>query len=368
MKWTPANARRVIVDFANQLQGQPYSGSPDIYKEGLDLKEDLQLESIQVMDLAARVNAFFQLPETGPEQYLLDSSAVDVWVEKCVRGRQLSNKNITFLTSGTTGHAKAVTHLQAFLDREISFLCSQFQEATCIIPLVPSYSIYGYLFTIALPQALNVPVIFPGAVHWTKLTGHALIVGTPFTWSQLLRGMPERTIRAEGVCSTAPLSTALFRDILSRGVRIKEVYGATETAGVGWREQPDAPFKAFPYWSVLDEKTILDKESGSCYALMDRVEKLSADTFRVQTRIDQKLKIAGQLVDLSQVAQKIRNIEGVSDCTVSAKKQVDRTRITAVISLQQDSTEHRAALFAGIKANLAPAERPNDIIFLQPGF
>lgn len=366
MSWTIESARRVIIDLTYRLLKQPFTGTPQIYHTGQNLRDDFLLDSIQVLDLAAQVNAFFHLMETGPDNYLLSSSDVDEWAQKCVNGRRTKNEKITFLTSGTSGTEKIITHQQAYIDREVQFLSEYFRSSTCIIPLIPSYSIYGYLFTVALPDALNAPVLFPGEVNWKKLEETALIIGTPFTWSHLLKGMPDQPISAKGVCSTASLSTSLFRDILSRGIHLTEVYGATETAGVGFREQPESAFEPFPYWSLLDESTILDKDSGRSFQLMDRVEQRGTNNFTVHSRRDQKLKIAGRLVDLEDVAHRINTLDGVRNCQLSAKKQTDRTNITAFVTLESDTAEARQAFLSAIKSSLDRAEQPTEVHFTEP--
>ncbi|MEQ8703428.1 MAG: hypothetical protein RIC19_05895 [Phaeodactylibacter sp.] len=365
MIWTIENTRRLIIDLAHRLQGQAYSGNQKDYRPGQNLKDDLQLESIQVMDLSAQVNAFFHLMETSPDNYLLASYSVDEWAQKCVNGRAQKSESITFLTSGTTGVAQPITHHQSFIDREVAFLKAYFSGTTTIVPLVPSASIYGYLYTIALPKALNIPVVFPSAVHWNNLPPHTLIVGTPFTWSHLLRAMPGHPIRARGVCSTAPLAPPVFQDLLNRGVDMTEVYGATETAGVGLRKNAADPFELFPYWSLQGASTLLDRESGQAYPLMDRVRPTGDNAFVVMNRRDQKLKIAGRLVDLASLESRIQAIKGVQHCQLSAKKQVDRTIITAAVTLQADSPDARQSFLSAVKIYLEPAERPAEVHFVE---
>jgi 4-coumarate--CoA ligase (photoactive yellow protein activation family) len=363
MHWTIEQARRVILDLASPITGIPYTGNHLDYRPGQCLKNDLQLESVQVMDLAARVNACFHIMETSPENYLLSSSAVDDWALKCVHARSQQSDQITFFTSGTTDEARPVTHQQAFIDREINFLCEYFGDLSCIIPLVPAASIYGYLYTIALPQAAGAPVQLPSEVQWNQLSENALIVGTPFTWSHLMRSMPGLNLRAKGVCSTAPLPQTLYETLLSRGISLTEVYGATETAGVGLRKAPKDPFELFPYWTLQGATYLMDSDTGQAFSLMDQISPVDDRHFTVLHRKDQKLKIGGKLLDLEQLRDKILQLEHVRHCKLSAKRQSDRILLAAEITLKQDSTEGRAAFRKAVRARLSPAERPAEIHF-----
>jgi 4-coumarate--CoA ligase (photoactive yellow protein activation family) len=363
MQWTVEQARRVILDLARPITGLSYTGNSQDYRAGQCLKNDLQLESVQVMDLAARVNAYFHIMETSPENYLLSSDAVDDWAQKCVKARSQQSGQITFFTSGTTDEARTVTHQQAFADREVNFLREHFGNLSCIIPLVPAASIYGYLYTIALPQAAGAPVCFPSEVQWNQLSENALIVGTPFTWSHLMRSMPGLNIRSKGVCSTAPLPNPLYASLISRGLSLTEVYGATETGGVGLRKAPNTAFELFPYWTFQDAATLIDSDTGHAFSLMDKISTVDDRHFTILHRKDQKLKIAGKLLDLEQLRNKILQLDNIKQCRLSAKRQSDRLLLAAEVELTQDSTEGRAEFRRALRAQLLPAERPAEIHF-----
>lgn len=363
MQWTREHARRVILDFAFRLKGVSYTGNHNLYKEGQDLSHDLGLSSLEAMDLAAQVNAFFHLMETGPDQYLLNSPSVDIWAEKCVNGRKLKNEQLTFFTSGTTGQSKPITHQQAFIDRETDFLSQFFEGISAIISLVPSASIYGYLYTIALPQALGIPLIYPSQVNWANLSGNTLIVGTPFTWSHLIRSMPFMSVQARGVSSTAPLSGSLFEAISSKGIKLSEIYGSTETAGIGWRKKANEAYQLFPYWALTENDSVRDKDNQGVHTLMDKIKAVSPNTFTLLSRQDHKVKVAGKLVDLNRLTQQIEAMEGVAQCKLSAKKTVDRTLIMANVTLSQNTQASQEAFTAQVKANFEPAEQPTEISF-----
>lgn len=363
MRWSVKQARRVIIDAAHRVQGKAYTGFAGDYRPGQHLKDDLGLESIQIMDLAAQVSAFFHLMETSPENYLLGTFSVDEWAEKCTASRREKYHELTFLTSGTTGTARANTHQQQFLDREARFLSEHFSGCSTEVPLVPGASIYGYLFPIALPFHLDVPVVFPSEVQWSQLDKSTLIVGTPFTWSHLLRSTPNLQLGSRGVCSTAPLSGELFQEMLNRGVDVTEVYGATVTGGVDLRQNPGQPFELFPFRILKDEQLLMDQDYGNTYMLMDKLQLIAGRHFFVLNRQDQKVKIAGKLVDLAKLKDRIQSLLEVQSCLLSAKSQSDRTHLVAEITLHADTAANRRLVSEQLRLHFDTAERPTTLYF-----
>jgi hypothetical protein len=105
----------------------------------------------------------------------------------------------------------------------------------------------------------------PGALS-RQLRPGDLVVGFPDFW----RGFAEAGVGAQqgsaterderderasalqdvvGVSSTAPCPDAVARGAVDAGLaRLVQVYGSSETAGVGWRDGPDADYTLFPYW------------------------------------------------------------------------------------------------------------------------
>jgi len=72
------------------------------------------------------------------------------------------------------------------------------------------------------------------------------------------------------------------------------------------------------------------------------------------------------LVDLEDVAHRINTLDGVKNCRLSAKKQTDRTNITAFVTLESDAPEARQAFLSAIKSSLDRAEHPTEVHFVEP--
>lgn len=55
-----------------------------------------------------------------------------------------------------------------------------------------------------------------------------------------------------------------------------EVYGSSETAGIGWRDEPEEPYRLLPHWSVGDDGETLAREhpdggSAAQFTIPDRL-------------------------------------------------------------------------------------------------
>jgi 4-coumarate--CoA ligase (photoactive yellow protein activation family) len=294
---------------------------------------------------------------------------IEEWVLQIFRAREKNNLAICFQTSGTTGAAKSVRHSMVLMEREINFLTQHFKQVRTIIPFVPSYTIYGFLFTVWLPEKLKAIVTYPSDINWTKESQSSLIVASPFQWQWLLKSMPTNSVSFLGVSSSAPLYKDLFQTILNKGILLTEIYGSTETLGVAFRQHWEDPFTLFPYWQLMKDgpdSTIQDRESQQVIPLMDMVKQYSSDNFTLIGRKDKQVKIAGMLVDTDHITTVINGFPNVSACMVSAKFVGVEVLIQAAITLQNDGNDERASIENQLKQQLTAPEMPRIIHFDLP--
>lgn len=365
--WSHENIQRLIFDFSEKVAGNPFTGSAELYqKQQGDWRDDIGLDSIQLMELAAYVNSFFCLFEVKDPPYLLTFKRVEEWVEQVLIARKKMDARICFQTSGTTGAGKIIPHSMEFLRREIDFLSTRFEKITEIIPMVPSYTVYGFLFTVGLPAQLQAAVHYPSAIDWQKTTISSLIVATPFNWQWLLSSLAENNLSSSGISSGAPLYPELFNKIQNKGISLTEIYGSTETGGVAYRQQYKDPFQLFPYWQLVADgegAAIADQESKQVHLLMDTIQQIGAQTFTITGRKDKQVKIAGVLVDIEQVTATIQQLPNVKDCTISAKAVNNEVMLQASITLLNDSDNEREMLRQQISQQLPAHEKPRAIYF-----
>lgn len=346
MIWTKDTIRQLITHFSLKEMKKPFQGLAALYSPtNADLKDDIGLDSIKIMELAAQVNAFFHLYEQGSPPYLLSYRLMDEWAYIVHEIVQVSPSVLSFQTSGTSGTSKIVTHSSSFLNREVTLFSNRFKEVTHIIPFVPSFSIYGYLFTIALPQVLSATILYPSEIKWQLLPPTALIIATPLHLQLLISSMPILSNGCYRVTATATLYDDVFKAVHAKNIRLTEIYGSIETAGVGWRDHREYDFKLFPYWSFSGTEgrySLEDKENKANYSLMDDITLLDNNQFKILGRKDKQVNVAGILVNVDKVREKIIALPNIEQCKITAK-QVNQTLVLeASIHLIIDNQNERS--------------------------
>jgi long-chain acyl-CoA synthetase len=366
MTWDDQHIKRILLDLALKVTDTPFYGSGTYYsKTNSNWKDDIGLDSIALMHLSVAASSFFNLLEMDEPPYLLSYGSVDEWVTYISIAKQSVNDKINFTSSGTTGSSKIITHQVSFLDREINFLATLFNDATHIIPYIPSYTVYGFLLTIGLQQKLNIPIIYPSDIQWHQLPPKALIVATPFHWQLIITAFP-LMLNCYGVSSGAPLNNNHYQSITKKGVMLTELYGSTETAGVAFRKRSQQPFTLFPYWkfTLRQDEEIVDVDTMRTHSLMDHVEITGTAAFNVVGRKDKKIKIAGKLADLEHIQTIIAQLPNIQQCSISAKRIDNEPTISAELILVADNEDSRSAIKNQLKQVLKPHETPRVIDFL----
>jgi hypothetical protein len=81
-----------------------------------------------------------------------------------------------------------------------------------------------------------------------------------------------------------------------------EVYGSSETAGLGWRSHYQEPFRLLPWWQLQQQPheqglstTATCTRTGVTTVLQDKIECISDNLIRVHGRQDAVIQIAGTI-------------------------------------------------------------------------
>lgn len=335
--------------------------------------EGLALDSMELLTAAGVVNEFFHLHESGVEDYLLRRRRIDEWSEIVEHALREGVSGVTFRTSGSSGSPKLVTHGWNTLLQEIEFLS---QLLTCrkrIVSTVPAHHIYGFLFTALLPEKLAIPVL---TLPWERLgelpdrlEHRDLVISHPAIWHYLQRSTPDWPSSIWGVSSTAPLPTDLHEKLCSDGIdRLVEVYGSTETGGVGFRERPGEPFTLFPYYrrgaGEADlERDLPGKVSPEAVELMDQLEWQDRRRFLPVGRKDRVVQVGGENVHLTRVETVIREHPDVEEAAVRLNLSGPEGRLKAFVVPAAGSQIEADALKAHCKERLRPVEQPGSYTF-----
>lgn len=258
-------------------------------------------------------------------------------------------------TSGTTGGPVFIQKSLRCFEEEIVALETLVRPTSpCFVwATVPAQHIYGLLFRVLWPLAAGRPfaaelIRFPGELlRALENAENGLLVSSPAFLRRALGVLDVRALndRLCGVFSSGgplPQDVAVaYNSTLSRP--IIEVYGSTETGGVGYRSVCDTE-KPEP-WTPLPGVTLsVEADSGTLsvsspflycrdrFTTADRARLLADGRFELLGRSDRIVKVEERRVSLTDVERKLAS----------------RVEVTAVIVVPLEDASGRKVLGAVI--------------------
>lgn len=313
-------------------------------------------DSLDKLDMIQRINEFFHLHEVGSEDYLVVRPTLGDWTEIVAETLTMRSERITFRTSGSTGSAKPVTAERAHLDGEIDAITALAQRPERIVSFVPPHHIYGCIWTALLAARWDAPVLDARArmaSGLSRLTAGDLVIATPFLFEKLLRGRAAIAPGLTAVSSGAPMSGALWSAMDGAGFEaVYEVYGSTETAGVGWRTSGSAPFELFGHWRREGTEALRRADMEAPIAPPDHLQFETDRAFRPAGRRDDVVQVGGVNVSPAHVGRVIAGHPDVADCAVRLDTGAGAdARLKAFVVLARPIEE--AAALEALSAHLA---------------
>jgi acyl-CoA synthetase (AMP-forming)/AMP-acid ligase II len=310
--------------------------SDDAYEVALGLLATLHAGGVALLPASLQPG---HLSETGADGLLADQAPfgwrlpvlalrdLDLDAERLpLAPLDVERAEVRLHTSGTTGAPVAVRKPLRCLDAEVSALDRLFARpaAGAVLATVPPYHIYGLLFRVLWPLAAGRgmardTIRFPGELlAAAREVPGALLVSSP---AFLKRALPVLDLaevgrHLGGVFSSggplpAEVAAAYNRNLVQPVV---EVYGSTETGGIGWRSVLDAA--APPPWAPLPGvRLTTDEESGvlmvaspflpapGWHRTGDGAALLADGRFELRGRVDRIVKIEERRISLTEVEQ-----------------------------------------------------------------
>lgn len=326
------------------------------------------LDSLDQLTVARRVAELFDLEQAGIEEVLLRRSRLSQWSEAIVES--LNEGTLTrlwFRSGGTSGEPRLIPQelerLQAEV-REISCLVAGTER---VIALVPLHHIYGFIWGPLLSHRLEVPLVHGGEamqVAHRGLRSGDLVLGQPEIWRYIAGAHRRFAEGVKGVTSTAPCPPEVVRSATGKGLEAMiEVYGASETAGIGWRDHPEQGFELFAHWTRIDDDHLQSPE-GRLYALPDLVDWRTERSLVPRKRRDDAVQVAGVNVWPDRVRALIETHPRVQACAVRPFDTGNGLRLKAFIvpesavPADQDDGQLQARLQDWIRSRLPAPERP----------
>ncbi len=264
---------------------------------------------------------------------------------------------IDLFTSGSSGEPKRIEKSLAQLETEVAALESCWGRAigrATMVATVPHHHIYGMLFRLAWPLAAGRPfdaaLCADPALLLERLAraGDAAVVSSPAHLARLPELIALESLRPATraiFSSGGPLPLAAALEFARRfGAPPIEVYGSTETGGIGWRAQSagedGAAWTPFPGMAVaIDAAGALKLRSpylpdDAWLTMSDAAALLPDGRFLLKGRLDRVAKIEGKRVSLPELEQGLRQHPWVLDAAVVALAG-RREKLGAIVVLRE---------------------------------
>lgn len=278
-------------------------------------------------------------------------------------------ESLVFQTSGSTGEPVPVLQEYGLLSQEIMAQVRLYEGRNRVVCLVPQHHIYGFLFGVMLPQALDIPVCavspLPTQVFHEQLRPGDLVVGFPMFWTGLLQTGGRFPANVHCVTSTGPCPADTLAGLVEHGAsRFYEIFGSSETGGLGWRVSPDSPYELFDYWRPGEKGELVRSKPGGksqVYTLPNELDWESDKRFYPGARKDKAVQVGGVNVYPDKVAGLIAGHEWVEKCAVRQDMGHIGGRLKAFIvptPVAPQRQELIATLRAFLSQRLTPSETP----------
>ena len=244
---------------------------------------------------------------------------------------------MVLFTSGSSGQKKRVDKPFFALFEEVKNLETVFGNQVAGLPrrtTVSHFHIYGFLFNILWPLHAGRLLSSPTTFYWEQIlqTGEdgACIISSP-AHLRVLSGIapshPFNWNRSVIFSSGGPLDRAIAVDILNvTGHAPIEIFGSTETGGIGRRQQSSAEKVPFlPFAGVSVRKNHQDglevvspwlHPRNQWMETGDRISFSPHGAFFPEGRYDTVVKIAGKRISLTEMETVLRDMPEIENARV----------------------------------------------------
>jgi long-chain acyl-CoA synthetase len=327
-----------------------------------DWRADFSLDSMDRMALATACAEFFNVYDSTREDTLLGSANCVRWSEIVLLARSETTRDVSFRSSGSTGKAKLFRHRAQWLEQEAEYwsVSVRLHSRKRIVAYVPLHHIYGYIWVALLASHSELPFV---RLHSTTLAPPALLDGdllitTPHLLEQWFARGVSLSADVIAVTSTGRFVQSNANEVATRVNfnSIWEIYGSSETAGLGIRKSGESSYQWLDYIEpVMSDSSetprninaVIRTTGGDRARLSLNDEVTSADEsqrFVIGERTDDVIKIAGHRIDLNELRKLLLTMPNVRDANARAI---------------QDGAS------AALKIFLVPSENANETSFIS---
>lgn len=348
---------------------------PGAWQESLSLQHDLGLDSLEFLHVAGTLAAALRMHHSGIEDYLLARRTLGEWVDIAAAALQHRDDEIMFSTSGSSGQPKRCLHGLDTLEQEAAALASLFQGRRRMLVAVPGHHIYGFLFSQLLPRHLGlapeqvvcIRAHLPAQLAQLAEAGD-LVVGHPLFWEAASAAHQPIAPDVVGVTSTAPCPDAVADAALRAGLAaLVQVYGSSETGGLGWRRSHGEDYTLFPYLArrADGERGVLRMRPDGAQEILQAQDLLAWSgerSFAVGARCDGAVQVGGINVFPARVREVLLAHPGVMEAAVRPMRPDEGVRLKAFIVPRPEHAGEPAAFLQDLRSwidtRLTTPERP----------
>ncbi|WP_296234283.1 acyl-CoA synthetase family protein [uncultured Pseudomonas sp.] len=373
MIWLPLSDLLLEAQPERQVTLEPALFHPALRERALRLAAALQTQGVQRVALyledagelaiallgAWRAGVQVLLPADAQAQTRQRLAAqVDLWLDDLagldaapLPGARLLPEQcrLTLCTSGSSGEPKLIDKSLAQLANEVEALerlWGPHLGQACVLGSVACQHIYGLLFRLLWPLCAGRPVHrralpFPedlqqvslSQTHFVWVASPALLkrMGDNLDWPALSR---VKQVFSSGGALPAEAAQALHDRL---GQWPTEIYGSSETGGIGWR-QGDTPWQPFTGVELsLDEAGALRIASpylpaGHIEQSADAAEIDADGRFVLRGRLDRIVKLEEKRISLPMIEQALVNHDWVADARLGVVQE-GRAFLGALLAL-----------------------------------
>ncbi len=317
----------------------------------------------QVMNRAARqVEQFFGFSLPG-------NCSKEIWIEQATLAYQKS-RAIYLSTSGSTGEPKLCLHTQAMMEIEARSVGSHFQHAKRLITLTPRQHLYGLSFAVFFPfiyHTVTLPLPPLPVQPWgTLLREGDVLAGFPLFWEYFLKAGNTFPPGVTAATATAPCPKGLFARLKKAGAeRVVELYGASETGGIGVRYNEEDPFQINDFWEVSSDHSRIRRSGPAGWvSFPDEIQFVPPRGIFPLKRTDAVVQVAGVNVSLKLVENVLRQHPAVRDCRVRLMRPDEGKRLKAfIVPNQKEDIACLADIRRYLTKHLSSHELPRAFTF-----
>ena len=329
----------------------------------------LDLDAYEHNKCIRAISELFRLHESGSASSLSSCRTVGEWVGLIHQSLQNNPSDLAFKDAAED--EDYYLHRLANLMAEVEALADLHHGSRRIVCLLPAHTLMGYLYGVLLPERLGVPVVdarrLEIATFAQLLRRRDLIVAEPQSWHQLSRVMTSFPDNCAGVVANGIIPAQLMMTLVAFGVDpIQELYSPSELGCVAVRTFPHRTYDLLPHWKDTPKGELERLTDGYTTHLPHGLTWRADRCFEMDGLASEAVThIGGVRVSLLAIAERLRHLDEIKDCTLFLNTNEETPQLTASIVLAEGARNPdsmKAYLHTWCRDNLPIMERPTDFI------